>query len=135
MSLIAALPFVGKVLDKIFPDKEDAAAAKLKLLELEQSGELKELETAAGIVSAEAKSEHWLVAAWRPITMLVFVVIIANNYILYPYLSLFFTEAPILDIPPEMWELLKLGIGGYILGRSSEKLMKNYNETKNKNRE
>lgn len=128
MSLIAALPFVGKVLDKIFPDKEDAAAAKLKLLELEQSGELKELETAAGIVSAEAKSEHWLVAAWRPITMLVFVVIIANNYILYPYLSLFFTEAPILDIPPEMWELLKLGIGGYILGRSSEKLMKNYKE-------
>lgn len=135
MSLIAALPFVGKVLDKIFPDKEDAAAAKLKLLELEQSGELKELETAAGIVSAEAKSEHWLVAAWRPITMLVFVVIIANNYILYPYLSLFFTEAPILDIPPEMWELLKLGIGGYIVGRTSEKLVKNYNETKNKNRE
>jgi hypothetical protein len=135
MSLIAALPFVGKVLDKIFPDKEDAAAAKLKLLELEQSGELKELETAAGIVSAEAKSEHWLVAAWRPITMLVFVVIIANNYILYPYLSLFFTEAPILDIPPEMWELLKLGIGGYILGRSAEKGFKTYNETKNKSRE
>jgi len=56
----------------------------------------------------------------------VFVFIIANNYIIYPYLSLFFSKAPILKIPPDMWELLKIGLGGYVVGRSVEKALKFY---------
>ena len=28
------------------------------------------------------------------------------------------------DIPPDMWDLLKLGVGGYVLGRSVEKGVK-----------
>ncbi len=47
--------------------------------------------------------------------------IIANNYILYPYLALFFEGAPKLEIPPDMWALLKIGLGGYVVGRSVEK--------------
>jgi hypothetical protein len=35
---------VGKVIDKIFPDKQQADEAKLKLLELQQAGELKQME-------------------------------------------------------------------------------------------
>jgi hypothetical protein len=34
-----------------------------------------------------------------------------------------------LTIPPlevEFWSLLKLGIGGYVVGRSGEKIMKEY---------
>lgn len=130
MSVLAALPFIGKVLDKIFPDKEAAANAKLKLIELEQSGELKELETAANIVTAEAKSEHFLTSTWRPITMLVFVAIIANNYILYPYLSLFWSEAPVLELPDHMWELLKIGLGGYVVSRGVEKAVKHHADGK-----
>lgn len=130
MSVLAALPFIGKVLDKIFPDKEAAAHAKLKLIELEQSGELKELETAANIVTAEAKSEHFLTSTWRPITMLVFVAIIANNYILYPYLSLFWSEAPVLELPDHMWELLKIGLGGYVVSRGVEKAVKHHADGK-----
>jgi len=56
--------------------------------------------------------------------MLTFVIIIANNYILYPYLSLFFDAAPKMEIPPDMWDLLKIGLGGYVLGRSGEKAVK-----------
>ena len=56
--------------------------------------------------------------------MLTFVAIIANNYILYPYLSLFWGEAPVLEIPPDMWGLLKIGLGGYVVGRSAEKVAK-----------
>ena len=73
---------------------------------------------------AEANSDHWIVAAWRPITMLTFVTIIANNYIVYPYLSLFWSEAPNLDLPPDLWDLLKIGLGGYVVGRSGEKIAK-----------
>ena len=119
--LTGILNFGGKIIDKIFPDKTEAAKAKVRLMELEQAGELEELKAAAQIITAEAKSDHWIVASWRPITMLVFVAIIANNYIIYPYLSLFWNAAPELAVPAEMWGLLKIGIGGYVVGRSAEK--------------
>jgi len=85
-----------------------------------------ELQVKGAIITAEAQSVHALTAQWRPITMLVFVAIIANNYILYPYLSLFWTDAPILDIPAQMWELLKIGIGGYIASRGVEKVVRDW---------
>ncbi len=119
-----ALTLGTSLIERLFPDPEAQAAAKLKLMELQQSGELQQMTAAAGIVQAEAESEHWLTANWRPLTMLTFVVIIANNYILYPYLSLFWSEAPRLDLPPDMWDLLKIGLGGYVLGRSTEKSIK-----------
>ena len=118
--------FGSNLLDKFFPDKDEANKAKLALMQMKENGELAELQTSAGIVTAEANSEHWLAANWRPITMLTFVFIIANNYIIYPYLSLFFAEAPILEIPPDMWELLKIGLGGYVVSRGVEKSIKNY---------
>ena len=73
------------------------------------------------IITAEAKSQSSLARNWRPITMLVFVAIIFNNYLVYPYIQLFGGTAVQLPIPADMWDLLKLGIGGYIAGRSVEK--------------
>jgi len=58
--------------------------------------------------------------------MLVFVAIIANNYLLYPYLALFWTKAPMLELPPDLWALLKIGLGGYTVGRSAEKVASNF---------
>jgi len=102
------------------PNKEAEILMKLK------EAELLTQQLQAKVIEAEAKSEHFLTSTWRPITMLVFVFIIANNYIIYPYLSLFFSKAPILKIPPDMWELLKIGLGGYVVGRSVEKALKFY---------
>ena len=112
------------IINKLFPDPLERAKAEATLLELHQQGELKELESAMNIIVAEAKSEHWIVASWRPLTMLTFTGIVANNYILYPYLSLFWSAAPALVLPPEMWGLLKIGLGGYVVGRSVEKTTK-----------
>jgi len=124
--ITAGLTFGSKIIDKIFPDKSEAQKAKLALLELEQKGELAELVESSAIVQAEANSDSWLAANWRPLTMMCFTTIIANNYILYPYISLFWADAPILELPAQMWDLLKIGIGGYIVGRSSEKVVKAY---------
>lgn len=126
----ALLPSIFSIVDKIIPDKGARDKAKLDLVALAQDGQLKELEAAVSIINAEAKSEHWLVAAWRPITMLVFVAIIANNYLLYPYLSLFWDTAPLLELPPDLWGLLKLGLGGYVVGRSVEKAVGAYKGVK-----
>jgi len=114
------------LIDKLFTSDEEKSAAKRKLLELEQQGELAKIAAASAVVKAEAKSEHWLTSTWRPITMLVFVFIIANNYILYPYLSLFLEQAPKLALPPDLWDLLKIGLGGYVVGRSGEKVVREY---------
>ena len=112
------------LIEKLIPDPEQKAKAKLKLLSLEQDGQLREIEEKAKVVIAEAQSEHKLAAIWRPLTMLMFAAIVANNYILYPYLSLFWESAPSLDLPPDLWDLLKIGLGGYVVGRSTEKAVK-----------
>lgn len=114
------------IIDKVVPDPAAKAEAQRKLIEMQQTGELKQLEASMEIVKAEASSQHWLTASWRPITMLTFVAIIANNFILYPYLSLFWTAAPVLDVPEQLWNLLQIGLGGYVVGRSVEKSVAAY---------
>jgi len=122
------IPFIGpllgigeKIIDKVWPDPAKAAEAKAKLMQMASQGELDDMRIHMDAIVAEAKSEHTVTATWRPITMLVFVAIIANNYILAPYINLLFGVDVQLPIPPQMWELLKIGLGGYVVGRSVEK--------------
>lgn len=69
----AAFGLVGKVIDKIFPDKESADKAKLELLKMQQAGEFKELEAElqkaqmqVNINVEEAKSLSNFRGGWRP---------------------------------------------------------------------
>lgn len=116
MSILSFLPIIGNVLDKVLPDPAQAAAAKLKLLELEQNGQFRELEAKAGIIKQEAASEHWLAASWRPITMLTFVGLITARWLGFSTEGL--SEAEVL----KLWDIVELGIGGYVVGRSVEKV-------------
>ena len=118
-----------RIIDKIIPDPKAKAEAKIKLLEVQPAGELKEVEEAMNVIVAEAKSEHALTSQWRPITMLVFTAIVANNYILAPYLQAMFGWSVSLEMPEQLWNLLSIGIGGYIFGRSGEKAVKHWKGT------
>ena len=111
------------VVDKAVEDKDQAALIKARLNEQVLNGGLQELEAAAKIIVAEAQGESWLQRNWRPLLMVMFGVIIANNYLVVP---LFNTPAAI--IPPDMWDLLKLGVGGYVVGRTVEKGLKTWKE-------
>jgi len=80
-------------------------------------------EKQADIIVAEATGHSWLQRNWRPLTMLVFVSIIANNYILVPYAhALFNFDLPVLKLPDQVWELIKYGLTGYLGARSLEKI-------------
>lgn len=66
----------GKVLDRIFPDPTQKAAAQLELFKLQQSGELQKLASETSLALAqleinkeEAKSTNWWVAGARPAIM------------------------------------------------------------------
>jgi hypothetical protein len=113
---------VDNVLGRFFEDKDQAAKAaqelRIAMLEHEQTAQ----KVARDVVVAEANSKHWVTSAWRPITMLTFVAIVANNYILAPYLDLFFEAGLVLEMPDQLWSLIQIGLGGYVLGRSGEKI-------------
>ena len=113
----SVLEFGTTIINKIFPDKEAANAAKLKLLELQQAGELKELEAKAQIVNTEAASKHWLAANWRPLTMLTFVALIVARWFGWAAPNL--SEAEYL----KLWSIVELGLGGYVIGRRVEKIV------------
>lgn len=111
------------VVDKAVEDKDQAAAIKARLQEMVLNGQMKEIEAAASIIVAEAKGDSWLQRSWRPLLMCLFGIIIANNYLVVPLFG-----TPAAAIPPDMWDLLKLGVGGYVLGRSVEKGVKVWKE-------
>lgn len=83
------------------------------------------LDTQRGeVIQAEAKSDSWMAANWRPILMLTFTAIVAVNWLILPVVSWFGPHLVPLVLPPDMWDLLKIGVGGYIVGRSGEKITK-----------
>ena len=99
---------------------------KQKLVEEVNKLEATLIDAKSSVLTAEANSEHWLTASWRPLAMLVFVFIIANNYIIVPYLAVLGVTVPSLLIPEGMWGLLTMGLSGYVMGRSIEKSVKAY---------
>lgn len=80
------------------------------------------------IIIAEAQGHSWLQRNWRPILMIVIIAIVANNYLLYPYLSMFTSKVTVLKLPDALFNLMTIGVGGYIVGRSGEKIMKSWKE-------
>jgi len=114
---------VGSVIDKLHTSDEEKAAAKFQLATLVANFEQQVASARRDVLVAEAKGESWMQRNWRPITMLTFVFIIFNNYVLAPYVAAFGGHVPTLDIPNGMWALLNVGIGGYIASRGVEKVV------------
>lgn len=65
-----------------------------------------------------------LLESWRPVMMYVFMYIIAQYYILNPIAEFFWPALKLKDLPPEMWTLLTVAVGGYITSRGVEKGLK-----------
>ena len=129
MGFLSAIPIVGKVIDSVcnvidqaVEDKDLANKLKKELKENQLNNfttlAQKELEAQTRTITAEIQGKSWLQRNWRPLLMLTFTYTIAHNYVLAPIFSL-----PSAEIPPNMWQLLKIGVGGYILGRSAEKVL------------
>jgi hypothetical protein len=117
---------VTDVIDDVNTSKEEKMLIEQAILEMEQNASDLLVETQGKIIEAEAKSEHFLTSTWRPITALVFVAIVANNYIIAPYTGALFGTEIMLEIPSQMWDLINLMIGGYVGSRGVEKVVKEW---------
>ncbi len=111
----AGLNFGTKLVERLVQDPAQKAAAQLELLKLVQHGELAPLIESAGIVRAEAQSEHKLAATWRPIVMLTFAGLIVARWFGFAAPDLSETEYL------KLWDIVEFGLGGYVVGRSVEK--------------
>ncbi len=83
--------FGSTILDKVFPDKDQAEKAKLAMLQLQQQGAFKELEVQLELAKGqmatnqeEAKNPSVFVSGWRPAVGWVCVFAYAFNYLLMP---------------------------------------------------
>lgn len=124
-----------KLIDEMHTSEEEKMTVKNVLFSLQAQlfGKIQEyeselLQAKTTIITAEAKSESWLARNWRPGTMVAFVVAI---------LSYWFGWTPE-DLKEEhvtaMFDLVKIGLGGYVVGRSVEKTAKSVaNILKDKN--
>lgn len=123
----------GKVIDRIWPDPAQAAAAKLELLKMQQSGELAQLAAETdlrkgqlAVNQAEAGNANIFVSGWRPFVGWVCGVGLLTQFLIGPYMTwgaaLFGKVAafPTLDMGTLLTLLLgMLGLGGM---RTMEKL-------------
>lgn len=120
----------GKLIDRLIPDKEKQAEAKLQLLALQQSGELRELEVRMSAILAEAQSSDPWTSRARPSFMYVIYVVILFGLPM-GVLSAFNPEAAtqiaagfkgwLEAIPDSMWGLFGVGYVGYAASRSYDK--------------
>ena len=131
--MLAALPIVGTIIEKVIgvvdqvvPDKDLAKKLNTELQMAVMQMDHREMqtlvETQGKIVLAEAQGKSWLQRNWRPLLMLVVIVIIFNNYVLVPYLAMWTTKIAVLELPMGLWALLTAGVSGYVVGRSGEKI-------------
>jgi len=123
--LAAVLDIGSKLVDKFFPDPQQAEQAKLKLLEMQQNGELAQLNADVAEqhelterLKADMGSDSWLSKNIRPMTLIA----ILTGYFVFAGLS-----AAKIDVNESYVQLLgqwgMLIMSFYFGGRTLEKIM------------
>jgi len=129
--IAAALPIVGKVIDRVLPDKAAKDAAKLAMLELEQQGEFKEDELRMQAIVMEAQSKDPWTSRARPAFFYVFYVYVLAAIpmgivaALSPETALNITDgvqAFLTAIPDILYQVFVAGFLGYTGARTFEKV-------------
>lgn len=121
----AVLDIGSKILDKVFPDPAAAEAAKLKLLEMQQNGELAQLNADVSEqheltdrLKADMGSDSWLSKNIRPLTLIA----ILTGYFIFAMMSAFDkdTNERYVELLGQ-WGMLIMSF--YFGGRTLEKIL------------
>lgn len=112
----ALLPVLGKVVGNLFPDPAEKSKAEAEMMRQLLAAQSELEQAASKIIQTEAASQHWLAANWRPLTMLTFVVLIVARWFGWAAPNL--SEAEYI----KLWSIVEFGLGGYVVGRSVEKI-------------
>ena len=110
---------------KLTPEQKAQADAQLAALEVKLQSEAMEYEAtifkeSSATVRAEIASKSWLASNWRPITMLTFLILIVLHW--FGFTDDTITEGQVV----ELMDVVKIALGGYVIGRSAEKIIPNW---------
>ena len=120
----------GKLIDKLFPDPEQQAKAKLELLTMQQNGELEQVKAQLSAIIAEAQSaDPWTSRARPSFLYVVYVLLLWSlpmgvMFVFNPDAAARFTDgfkAWMGAIPEPVLTLFGTVMLGYVVGRSYEK--------------
>ena len=107
---------VGEVIDRLTLPAKEKRQLESDLLQAITEWEREQVAAQSAVLAEEARG-NWLQRSWRPLVMLTFAVIILIGT---------FTTLPILDDTSRFWDLLEIGLGGYVVGRSGEKILQTF---------
>lgn len=120
---IGAITLIGKAIGGVFGYKKSKVKVIQEAVKVFQQVEMTEQQrtTALGaVIAAEANSGFWLAACWRPLMMMVFMGMVVSYWFGYVPEGLQNDSMP--PMVAELFMLIKIGLGGYIVGRSGEKV-------------
>ena len=103
---------VGEVIDRLTLPAREKRQLEVDLLGLLAEHEKEVARSRSAAVVEEARG-NWLQRSWRPLVMLVFALIVLVGT---------FTTLPILSSTSRFCDWLEIGLGGYVVGRSGEKM-------------
>ena len=119
--ILDILKAIGKellsVIDQAVEDKDLKQKLQAEIKSKLLSASMDIVKYQSQIIQAEAKSESWLTRTWRPIVMLTFTVLIVADWLGYTAPNL----SPELKL--KLFDIIHLGLGGYVIGRSFEKTL------------
>ena len=101
---------IASIIDKIIPDKEARAKAKLELIQLQSSQELKEIEARLAAIIAEAQSHDPWTSRARPSFL----------YVMYVMLLFSLPMGILSAFSPHTAHEIGSGITGYLRGLPDE---------------
>lgn len=112
--------------DKLDTTEHEKLQMKAEILRVQNALELElaQLSTEfarvqADVIKAELASDSGIAKSWRPILMLTF-----GFIIVYAVVAPAFGAPPVdmTAIPKDFWDLVTVGVGGYVTGRTVEKV-------------
>ena len=104
---------VGEVIDRLTLPAREKKQLETELFRVITECERQRMEAQASVIVEEVRG-NWLQRSWRPLVMLTFALIVLMGT---------FVSLPILSDTSRFWDLLEIELGGYVVGRSGEKMV------------
>ena len=111
---------VTTLVDDIHTSEEEKFKIKKEMSRIQSDVQIKLLDyekqmviAKSSAITAEANGQSWLQRNWRPITMLTFLgLVVCDSFGLLAF-----------RLADQAWTLLQIGMCGYVIGRSCEKVL------------
>lgn len=101
---------IGGIIDSLTLSSKEKMQLRASLTEALSRFEADLQKEQSSVVRSESQG-NWLQRSWRPLVMLTFSAVVLLGI---------FTPLPLPDDGSRFWDLLEIGLGGYVVGRSFE---------------